>query len=365
MQLYLAFVLCIALAKGDPIDPYDFQRRLGKPGIVNGTHSMSGAAFTPEPPVVLVKSIKTLWTYIPFPEIPQLDPEPLNEILEGALTQLRSLDYRMFQRECVDPHLFGYWKRFFRDNLAEIYQSHRLFHHDWLAMQRSLTVFLNHTVDDIPLDKPSRYARSAAGVIAGSMVGNELSRIFLRPVFQPVADKVSCFVDKLIPFGSICKEKERRTIEELARQVKTLEGEVMYLRSELLEAITVRMPVDVESRELIALKSSLTENVQMLNSTINSVLNETQDYIERAECAVKYVQDRHRNTLIVVAAFQNLTTQYRRLINDINQRRISLSNMAAMLQEAMSSLVHGFLPISLVPPGTLAKILDSLQCGWV
>ena len=111
----------------DTFDPFDFQRRFNQPGFVNGTHSISGAAFTPEPPVVLVKSIKTIWTYIPFPQIPQLDPEPLNEILDNALARLVSLDIRMFHHECVDPHLLEYWKRFLRDNLAEIFQSHKMF----------------------------------------------------------------------------------------------------------------------------------------------------------------------------------------------------------------------------------------------
>ena len=58
----------------DAFDIFEFQRRLNQPGFVNGTQSSSGAAFTPEPPVVLVKSIITIWTNIPFPQIPQLDP---------------------------------------------------------------------------------------------------------------------------------------------------------------------------------------------------------------------------------------------------------------------------------------------------
>ena len=343
----------------DPFDPFDFQRRFNQPGFVNSTHSISGAAFTPEPPVVLVKSIKTIWTYIPFPQIPQLDPEPLNEILDNALARLVSLDIRMFHHECVDPHLFEYWKRFLRDNLAEIFQSHKMFQQDWLAMRRALTVFLNHTVDDIPLEKPNRYSRSIVGTVAGSMIGSELAHVFLRPIFGSVTDKISCFVDDLIPFGSVCRSKEREIIEELAREVKVLQDEVVYLRTELLEAITVRLPSDVEGRILLTLKQSLDDNIKMLNSTVNGVIDEITDYVEKAECVVRLTQDRHRNTLIIAAAFQNLTTQYRRIINDINQRRISLSNMASMLQEAMSSLVHGYLPISSSPPSTLKKILDS------
>ena len=359
--LFLVLYLIFGIFGQNSFDPYDFQRKLGRPGIVNGTHSISGAAFTPEPPVVLVKAVKTLWTFLPFPQVPHLDPEPLNRILENALNRLTDLDLRMFSRECADPHLFKYWKRFLQDNLAEIFQSHRMFQHDWLAMKKSLTVFLNHTVDDVPTGKPDRLSRSVVGAIAGSMLGSELSRIFLRPLFQPWSDSVSCFVDKLIPFGSTCKETDRRKIEELARKVEYLEETVLYLKTELLEALTVQMPVDVSTRELVALKQTVDENVQMLNGTINSVVDEIYDYVEKAECVARLTQDRHRNTLIMAAAFQNLTTQYRRIVNDINQRRISLANMASILQDAMSSLVHGYLPISLIPPSTLVKILDSFD----
>ena len=234
-----------------------------------------------------------------------------------------------------------------------------MFQQDWLAMRRALTVFLNHTVDDIPLEKPNRYSRSVVGTVAGSMIGSELAHVFLRPIFGSVTDKISCFVDDLIPFGSVCRSKEREIIEELAREIKVLQDEVVYLRTELLEVITVRLPADVEGRKLLTLKQSLDDNIKMLNSTVNGAIDEIRDYVEKAECVVRLTQDRHRNTLIIAAAFQNLTTQYRRIVNDINQRRISLSNMASMLQEAMSSLFHGYLPISLIPPSTLKKILDS------
>ena len=226
-------------------------------------------------------------------------------------------------------------------------------------MRKSLTVFLNHTVDDIPLEKPNRYARSIVGALAGSMLGSELAHLFLRPIFGPIHETLSCFVDDLIPFGSVCRSKERKIIEDLAREIKILQDEVVYLRSELLETVTVRMPADVGNRELLALKQSLDENIQMLNNTVNGAIDEVYDYVERAECVVKLTQDRHRNTLIMAAAFQTLTVQYRRIVNEINQRRISLSNMASMLQEAISSLVHGYLPISLIPTATLKKILDS------
>ena len=121
---FLVFATIGATNPVDDFDVWDFQRRQNTLGIANGSHSISGAAFTPEPPVVLVKAVKTLWTDIPFPQIPQLDPKPLNQILNQALFELMELDLRTFQHECADTHLFSYWKQRLRDNLAEEFQSH-------------------------------------------------------------------------------------------------------------------------------------------------------------------------------------------------------------------------------------------------
>ena len=99
MRRLLLFLVFAAVGATNPVedfDEWDFQRLQDTLGIVNGSHSISGAAFKPEPPVVLVKALKTLWTYIPFPEIPQLDPKPLNQILDQALFELNALDLRMF-----------------------------------------------------------------------------------------------------------------------------------------------------------------------------------------------------------------------------------------------------------------------------
>ena len=76
LLFFLVFAIVGATNPVDDFDEWDFQRRQDTLGIVNGSHSISGAAFTPEPPVVLVKALKTLWTYIPFPRYLSLIPNP-------------------------------------------------------------------------------------------------------------------------------------------------------------------------------------------------------------------------------------------------------------------------------------------------
>ena len=108
---------------------------------------------------MLVKALKILWTYILFPEIPQLHPKPLNQILDQTLFELNDLDLRMFQHECADTRLFPYWKQLLRDSLAEVFQSHQIFKSDLDIMKQSLTAFLNSSLQDRTLEKPNRYKR--------------------------------------------------------------------------------------------------------------------------------------------------------------------------------------------------------------
>ena len=119
------------------------------------------------------------------------------------------------------------------------------------------------------------------------------------------------------------------------------------------------MPADVDRRKLPTLERSLQENVKMLNETIRGVLEETKVFVENGEWVARHTQDRQRNTLIIAGSLQKLTIRYRRLVNDVNQQRISLANMASLMQDAMVSLVHGYLPIALIPPTILSKSMDT------
>ena len=116
------------------------------------------------------------------------------------------------------------------------------------------------------------------------------------------------------------------------------------------------MPADVEKRKLPTLKRSLQGNVEMLNETIRGVLEEIKEYVEKRECVARHIQDRHRSTFIIAASRQNITIQYRRLVNDVNQQRISLANMTTLMQDAMASLLHRYFLIALIPPTILSKI---------
>ena len=123
--------LLLAFAFEDSeFDRWAFERQQGTQKLVNGSYSISGDAFTPELSTVLVKAIKTNWTYIPSPQSPRLNPKALKAIFEDALRRLTNLDVRAFSKKCADAQLFTYWQQLLQDNLAEIFQCQKLFELD-------------------------------------------------------------------------------------------------------------------------------------------------------------------------------------------------------------------------------------------
>ena len=80
----LPLLLAVA-SEDDDSNRWALQRQQGAQEFVNWSHLISGAAFAPESPVELMKAIKTIWTYIPFPALPRLDPKTLCSILGDAL----------------------------------------------------------------------------------------------------------------------------------------------------------------------------------------------------------------------------------------------------------------------------------------
>ena len=158
----------------DPVDEFnewDFRRRQNTLGIVNQIFSISGAVFTPTPAVVLVKALRSLWTSIFYPGIPQINPKPLNQILDHALFELNDLYLRIFQHECADIHLFSHWKQMLKDKVAEVFQSHQIFTSNLGKRQYLLIMFLNKSLQNRILEKRNTYKRSLLVPIAGTALG--------------------------------------------------------------------------------------------------------------------------------------------------------------------------------------------------
>ena len=90
------FLCCFVIATSDneeesEVDPWDFRGKSSSSVTrhTNGPHAIAGAAFTPEPTVILMSTTKTVWTDIPFPEPPDLEENAMNALYEQFMKSTR------------------------------------------------------------------------------------------------------------------------------------------------------------------------------------------------------------------------------------------------------------------------------------
>ena len=87
---------------------------------------MRGAAFTPEPTVILMSTTKTVWTYIPFPEPPDLEENAMNalyeQFVEGTRQPARKSDQGSLCREAKIQQLM---EKVIFESLGEVFASQK------------------------------------------------------------------------------------------------------------------------------------------------------------------------------------------------------------------------------------------------
>ena len=76
-KLFLLFAIIGLTSTANSFNEWDFQQRQDTSGIVNESHSISGSAFTFEPPIVIIKALETLCSYMNFiPHYHYVIPNP-------------------------------------------------------------------------------------------------------------------------------------------------------------------------------------------------------------------------------------------------------------------------------------------------
>ena len=147
----------------------------------NRTHSVSGAAFTPESTFILTTSRKATWVYVPSPETPALG----GDFVKAMSNQLDSVvehSYGSRSRYCDDALDLGpHFPNFYNHALAELWMSINRFESDLDVIKKSVTVFVNNTGKE-PLSRKRRWLATAVATAATSTI------------FKPVIRKVGCAV---------------------------------------------------------------------------------------------------------------------------------------------------------------------------
>ena len=176
-------VTCIL--QGDDLEDWDvrdlsFQQSQRRPFThSNRTHSVSGAAFTPESTVFLTTSMEATWVYVPFPETPALG----GDFVKGMSNQLDSVVehyYGSRSRYCDDTLDLGpHFPNFCNHTLAQLWRSINRFESDLDAIKKSVTVFVSNTGKE-PLSRKRRWLATAIAAAATSTIFKPVIRWDVR-----------------------------------------------------------------------------------------------------------------------------------------------------------------------------------------
>ena len=66
---------------------------------------------------------------------------------------------------------------------------------------------------------------------------------------------------------------------------------------------------------------------------------------------------------IHISVYDDITSELRAMAGAIEQRRVALQSFGYLLRDALGSLVHGYLPTTLIPPDVLIMILQMTENG--
>ena len=312
----------------------------------NSTHSVSGAAFTPEGTVILTTSMKATWVYVPFPEVPALSGDFVKAMVKKFDSAI-SGTFGAPDRVCKDTGTLGEtFPLFYGRALGELWRSLNRFSADLDAIRRSATVFVNNTGHT----ELSRARRVVPHLVAAATA----------TIFEPVLRKVGCAV--LSPIG-FCSDPRAQRIETLYAQLRHLEGRVRQLEEGAWLTHVVEPPRDAER---------WVEPVLSLNRSINegkllTLVPCMEDLVKRMDryliCAPNHKTSEFEMSALHLGLYDNITSTIGAMATEIDQRRVALQSFGSLLHDALGSLVHGFLPTTLIPPDALVQILRQIPRG--
>ena len=314
----------------------------------NRTHSVSGAAFTPESTVILTTSMKATRVYVPFPETPALG----NDFVKGMSNQLDSVVQHFYgsrDRYCDDTLDIGpHFPNFYNHALAELWRSINRFESDLDAIKNSVTVFVNNTGKE-PLSRKRRWLATAIAAAATSTI------------FEPVIRKVGCAV--LSPIG-VCQDRRAQRIEDLYQQIKHLNERVQALEQGAWRTFVIEPPHDPTHWSEPILSSNVTDNER----TLERLLPRLELLMNRSKTNNMCSRGVHKKSdygicAIHISVYDDITSELRAMAGAIKQRRVALQSFGYLLHDALGSLVHGYLPTTLIPPDVLIKILQMTEKG--
>lgn len=313
----------------------------------NRSHSVSGAAFSPEGTVILTTSMKATWVYVPFPETPALKGEFVKE-LRKRFDATIAATFGSPETFCRENGTIGKtFPLFYRRALGDLWRSISRYTADLNAIRRSATVFVNNTGQN----EMSRTRRVVPHLIAAATA----------TIFEPVLRKVGCAV--LSPIG-FCRDPRAQRIEALYEELRHLQGRVRQLEEGAWLTHVVEPPQDPNYWDEPVLSANSSVNEGRLLGLIPN-LKTLVEHVDRDSVCSRYNHkySEFKMSVLHLGLYDNITAIVGAMAAEVEQRRVTLQTFGSLLHDALGSLVHGFLPTTLIPPDALVNILQRIPKG--
>ena len=193
----------------------------------------------------------------------------------------------------------------------------------------------------------SRQPRFWAPVIAGAAVAT---------VLEPALKEEGC---KILSVFGLCKDHKAKMIEKLHSDLGAHKEKLRQLSENSQDAIfSLESRVGATKQNLRLLSTESDTNFAQIRNEMSRMLDWQRELVKwKNDCQ----KGGFAHSFRTVLEWANGTNYLTGLINEVGSYRMGLLTYERELSDALEVLIHGRLPVSMVPPNDLAAILNRME----
>ena len=321
-----------------------------------------GAIFVPQTPVVLRTTDVKTWLFIPFPEGVTINKTQVQDIFEGHWSEMDEI----WSKYSTSKYVWGSAHSppdHLSQSISRLCGDYKLTA-GWIDAQRKMMQALEHQMTltnevrqklieraqmMVNSTEPvwSRQPRFWAPVVAGAAVAT---------VLEPALREEGC---KILSVFGLCKDHKAKMIEELHSALGANKEKLKQLSENSQDAIfALESRVEATKENLRLLSTESDTNFAQIRSEMSRMLDWQRELVKwKNDCQ----KGGFAHSFRTVLEWANGTNHLTGLINEVSSYRMGLLTYEREMSDALEVLIHGRLPVSMVPPDDLATILNQIE----
>ena len=321
-----------------------------------------GAIFVPQTPVVLRTTDVKTWLFIPFPEGVTINKTQVQDIFEGHWSEMDEI----WSKYSTSKYFWGSAHSppdHLSQSISRLCGDYKLTA-GWIDAQRKMMQALEHQMTltnevrqrlieraqmMVNSTEPvwSRQPKFWAPVVAGAAVAT---------VLEPALREEGC---KILSVFGLCKDHKAKMIEELHSALGANKENLKQLSEISRDAIfALESRVEATKENLRLLSTESDTNFAQIRSEMSRMLDWQRELVKwKNDCQ----KGGFAHSFRTVLEWANGTNYLTGLINEVSSYRMGLLTYEREMSDALEVLIHGRLPVSMVPPDDLATILNQIE----